>query len=222
MIAPITNLHNTPSRFLLSKPRKSDILLVKPRIRIANMSLAYGRDILSIPGPSIIPDRVLQAMHRPAPNIYEGDLIDLTARIKTDLQAVARTKGEALIYIANGHGGWEAALSNIVNRGDKLLALSTGRFTKGWIEIAKPMGAVVDEIDFGTNAPIDPQKVEDALRADKNHEIKAVITVQTDTASSIKNDIPALRKAMNAANDDSARPRLQSYLRKSVGGPSTL
>jgi len=118
------------------------------------MSLAYGRDILSIPGPSIIPDRVLQAMHRPAPNIYEGDLIDLTARIKTDLQAVARTKGEALIY---------------------------------------------DEIDFGTNAPIDPQKVEDALRADKNHEIKAVITVQTDTASSIKNDIPALRKAMNAA-----------------------
>ncbi len=163
------------------------------------MSLAYGRDILSIPGPSIIPDRVLQAMNRPAPNIYEGELVDLTARIKTDLQAVARTKGDALIYIANGHGGWEAALSNVVNRGDKLLALSTGRFTKGWIEMAKPLGAVVEELDFGTNAPVDPQKLEDALRADKNHEIKAVITVQTDTASSIKNDIPALRKAMDAA-----------------------
>ena len=163
------------------------------------MSLAFGRDILSIPGPSMIPDRVLQAMHRPAPNIYEGDLIDLTARIKTDLQAVARTKGEALIYIANGHGGWEAALSNVVNRGDKLLALSTGRFTKGWIAIADALGAVTTEIDFGTNAPIDPQKVEDALRADKNHEIIAVITVQTDTASSVKNDIAALRKAIDAA-----------------------
>ncbi len=163
------------------------------------MSLAFGRDILSIPGPSMIPDRVLQAMHRPAPNIYEGDLIDLTARIKTDLQAVARTKGEALIYIANGHGGWEAALSNVVNRGDKLLALSTGRFTKGWIAIAEPLGAEVQELDFGPNAPIDPSQVESALRADKTHEIKAVITVQTDTASSVKNDIKALRAAMDAA-----------------------
>lgn len=163
------------------------------------MSLAFGRDILSIPGPSMIPDRVLQAMHRPAPNIYEGDLIDLTARIKDDLCQIADTKGEALIYIGNGHGGWEAALSNIVNRGDKLLALSTGRFTKGWIEIAKPLGAIVEEIDFGTNQPIDPQMVEDALRADKTHDIKAVITVQTDTASSVKNDIQALRAAMDAA-----------------------
>ncbi len=163
------------------------------------MSLAYGRDILSIPGPSMIPDRVLQAMHRPAPNIYEGDLIELTARIKTDLQAVARTKGEAIIYIANGHGGWEAALSNVVNRGDKLLALSTGRFTKGWIEIAKPLGAIVEELDFGTNAAIDPQRVEDALKADTSHDIRAVITVQTDTASSVKNDIAALRQALDAA-----------------------
>ena len=163
------------------------------------MSLAFGRDILSIPGPSMIPDRVLQAMHRPAPNIYEGDLIDLTARIKDDLKEVAQTDGEALIYIANGHGGWEAALSNIVNRGDKLLALSTGRFTRGWIEIAKPLGADVTEIDFGTDAPIDPQKVEDALRADRAHEIRAVICVQTDTASSVKNDIKALRAAIDAA-----------------------
>ena len=163
------------------------------------MSLAYGRDILSIPGPSIIPDRVLQAMQRPAPNIYAGELVELTARIKDDLKAVAGTEGEALIYIANGHGGWEAALSNIVNRGEKLLALSTGRFTKGWIAIAEPLGAEVTEIDFGTNQPIDPQKVEDALRADKAHEIRAVITVQVDTASSVKNDIQALRAAIDAA-----------------------
>ncbi len=163
------------------------------------MSLAFGRDILSIPGPSMIPDRVLQAMHRPAPNIYEGELIDLTYRIKDDLAEVARTKAEALIYIANGHGGWEAALSNIVNRGDKLLALSTGRFTKGWMEIARPLGAECIELDFGTNKPIDPTLVEETLRADKTHEIRAVITVQTDTASSVKNDIKALREAMDAA-----------------------
>lgn len=163
------------------------------------MSLAFGRDILSIPGPSIMPDRVLQSMQRPAPNIYEGPLLEMTAQIKRDLQEVAGTTAEALIYIANGHGGWEAALSNVVNRGDKLLALSTGRFTKGWIDIAKPLGAVVEELDFGHNAPIDPQQVEDLLRADRNHEIRAVITVQTDTASSVKNDIKAVRDAIDAA-----------------------
>ena len=164
------------------------------------MSLAFGRDILSIPGPSMIPDRVLQAMHRPAPNIYEGDLIDLTYRIKDDLKTVAGTRSQALIYIANGHGGWEAALSNVINRGDKVLALSTGRFTKGWAEMAKQLGADVIELDFGRNSAVDPDVVETALRDDKHKEIKAVICVQTDTASSIKNDIPSIRKAIDAAS----------------------
>lgn len=163
------------------------------------MSLAYGREFLSIPGPSMMPDRVLQAMHRAAPNIYEGDLIDLTARIKTDLQTVADTTADALLYIANGHGAWEAALSNIVNRGDKLLALNTGRFTSGWAAMATPLGAEVEIIDFGTHDPIDPDQLETRLRADRNHEIKAIICVQTDTATSVKNDIPAVRAAIDAA-----------------------
>ena len=163
------------------------------------MSLAFGRPQLSIPGPSIFPDRVLNAMHRAAPNIYEGEIIDLTARIKTDLQDVARTKGEALIYIANGHGGWEAALSNIVNRGDVILSLETGRFTFGWAEMARDLGAEIETIDFGTNTSIDPQRVEDHLRADSAGRIKAILAVHTDTASGVRNDIRALRAAIDAA-----------------------
>ena len=77
------------------------------------MSLSFGRDLLAIPGPSVIPDRVLNAMHRASPNIYEGELLDLTDRILADLKTLAGTMHHAAIYIANGHGAWEAALANI-------------------------------------------------------------------------------------------------------------
>ena len=69
-------------------------------------SLDRGRTQLAIPGPSIIPDRVLQAMHRASPNIYEGELLDMVAGIMPDLKSVARTSHEVAIYIANGHGTW--------------------------------------------------------------------------------------------------------------------
>lgn len=163
------------------------------------MSLAFGRETLAIPGPSMIPDRVLRAMHQPSPDIYDGPLIDLTDRIKADLQAVARTRAEALIYIGNGHAGWEAVLSNLVVPGDRLLALATGRFTKGWVEMAKPFGAAVETLDFGADRGIELAQVEDALRADKDGAIRAVLAVQVDTASSVRNDIAGLRAAIDAA-----------------------
>lgn len=163
------------------------------------MSLAYGRPFGALPGPSVIPDRVLRAMHRPAPDIYGAALADTTAQIKIDLQTMARTTAPALIYIGNGHAGWEAALNNIVNPGDHLLALETGRFTKGWANVAERLGAHVERIDFGARAAFDPGLVEDRLRADRAHKIKAIVCVQVDTASSVLNDIPALRAAIDVA-----------------------
>lgn len=163
------------------------------------MSFAFGRSILSIPGPSIIPDRVLNAMHKTPPNIYEGEIVDLTARIKRDLQAVARTKGDALIYISNGHGAWEAALSNVIPKSGKLLFLATGRFALGWAEMATKMGADVEVLDFGIEAAVDPDRLEARLREDRTHEIKAILVCQTDTASSVRNDVALIRQAIDAA-----------------------
>ena len=77
------------------------------------MSSAGGRAYLAIPGPSVMPEEVLRAMHRAAPNIYEGELHELTHSLIPDLKYVARTDGFATIYIANGHGAWEAALANV-------------------------------------------------------------------------------------------------------------
>lgn len=164
------------------------------------MSLSFGRDLFMTPGPSVIPDRVLNAMHRAAPNIYAGPLITLVDDVLGNLRKVARTKHNAAIYIANGHGVWEASLNNIAARGDKVLALVTGGFGMGWANTARQMGIEVELLDFGTTAGFDAQRVTDALKADKSGEIKAVLSVQTDTSTSVNNNIPALRAAIDAAN----------------------
>lgn len=161
------------------------------------MSLANGRTYLAIPGPSIMPDAVLQAMHRASPNIYRGELIDLTASLIPDLRAVARTDGDCAIYIGNGHAAWEAALSNTLSRGDTVLVLATGRFCIGWGEMAARLGVNVQTIDYGQNSDIDMGQVAQALEADKDHKIKAILAVHVDTATSIKNDIAALRATMS-------------------------
>lgn len=163
------------------------------------MSLANGRPYLAIPGPSTMPDRVLGAMHRAAPNIYEGALIDETAQILADLKRVAHCSSHVAIYIGNGHAAWEAVNTNLFSKGDKVLMLATGRFGINWARGLTGLGVDVEVLDFGLKAPADPAALEARLKADSGHEIKAVLVCQTDTASSIRSDVPALRAAMDAA-----------------------
>ena len=163
------------------------------------MSLANGRPYLAIPGPSTMPDRVLGAMHRAAPNIYEGALIDETAQIVADLKRVAQCSSHVAMYIGNGHAAWEAVNTNLFSKGDKVLMLATGRFGINWARGLTGLGVDVEVLDFGLKSPADPAALEARLKADSGHEIKAVLVCQTDTASSIRSDVPALRAAMDAA-----------------------
>ena len=163
------------------------------------MSGSGGRPHLAIPGPSIMPDPVLRAMHRAAPNIYAGELPDMMPQMVADLCKVARTDGQAAIYIANGHGVWEAALANTVAPGDTVLVLATGRFGHGWAEVAQARGLVVETLDFGRSSAVDAARVEDRLRADTEGRIKAVLATHVDTSTSVLNDIAGLRRALDAA-----------------------
>ncbi|WP_435168287.1 pyridoxal-phosphate-dependent aminotransferase family protein [Falsirhodobacter sp. 1013] len=161
------------------------------------MSLANGRHYLAIPGPSAMPDRVLNAMHRAAPNIYEGALHEMVNGIVPDLKWVAGTAQNVAIYIGNGHAAWEAAISNMFSRGDKALVCVTGHFGLGWAAAARAMGVEVEVIDFGRNTPVDPARVEEALRA--HSDVKAVLVTQVDTATTVLNDVAAVRRAIDAA-----------------------
>lgn len=96
------------------------------------MTVRAGREFLAIPGPTTIPDEVLRAMHRPALDIYSGQMVELTDGLLRDLSKLFATKGQSYIYIANGHGAWEAVLSNVLSRGDKVLVLESGSFAMNW------------------------------------------------------------------------------------------
>lgn len=164
------------------------------------MSLRQGRSYLAIPGPSVMPDAVLQAMHRPSPNIYEGELIALTESLFPDLLHVARSSAKVAIYIGNGHAAWEAALANVVSEGDRILLLATGNFGHGWADMAERVGAIVDRVDFGKRSPIDVEQLTEALK--KRNDYKAVLTVHVDTATSAKSDVAAVRTALDDAGSD--------------------
>ena len=161
------------------------------------MSLANGRSYTAIPGPSVMPDRVLAAMMRPAPDIYDPDLHDLVAGLVGDLNKVARNSGHVAMYICNGHGLWEAALQNITAPGDLVLVPATGSFGHGWAEMARSIGRRVEVIEHGRQSPIDPERVRSALRADRGGRIKVVLAVHVDTSSSVRSDIAALRAVID-------------------------
>jgi alanine-glyoxylate transaminase/serine-glyoxylate transaminase/serine-pyruvate transaminase len=163
------------------------------------MKLNKGRMLTSMPGPSVIPDRVLSAMHAPMPNIYSGAIVETSMSNFNELPAIARTDGQVFIAITNGHGAWEMALTNTLSRGDHVLVLGCGRFAEGWGDQAKMLGAEVELIMAPERSPVDPAVVEERLRADTEHKIKAVLVVQVDTASGVWNDIAAIGKAISSA-----------------------
>jgi alanine-glyoxylate transaminase / serine-glyoxylate transaminase / serine-pyruvate transaminase len=162
------------------------------------MVVRAGREFLAIPGPTTMPDEVLQAMHRPAMDIYSEQMVQLTDGLLRDLSRLFATKGQSYIYIANGHGAWEAVISNVLSRGDKILVLESGRFAVGWGNAAAAMGVDVEVLKGDWRRAVKPAAVEARLRQDKEHRIKAILAVQVDTASGAFNDIEAIGKAIKS------------------------
>ena len=166
------------------------------------MSVRAGREFLAIPGPTTVPDEVLRAMHRPAVDIYSGPLLALTDGLLRDVARVFNTTGRAYIYIANGHGAWEAAVTNVLSKGDKILVLESGRFAINWGESARRMGVEVEILKGDMRRAVRPAEVEARLKADKGGTIKAIMVAQIDTATGVVNDIPAIGQAIRAAGHD--------------------
>ncbi len=166
------------------------------------MTVRHGREFLAIPGPTTVPDAVLNAMHQPARDIYSDELLSLTSTCLADLKTVFQTTGDTYIYAANGHGAWEAALVNTLSRGDKVLILESGRFAVGWGEMAHKLGVEVEILPGSHHAAVKPDAVAKRLSQPDGNTFKAVLVVQVDTATGVVNDIPAIRKAISHANSD--------------------
>ena len=158
-----------------------------------------GTRLLHSPGPSNVPKAVLDAMTNQPMDMGDPRVDACIDACEEGLKALLNApSAEVFMYAANGHGVWEAMIVNLLAPGQKVLIPGTGHFSDSWALMAEAMGAVVLRTPYHEGYPIDPVAVQDALRADTKHEIVAVFTVHTDTASSTTNDVLALRQAMDA------------------------
>lgn len=159
-----------------------------------------GRNHLYVPGPTNIPDEVLSAMHVPSEDHRSPIFPNLFKPLLEDLKKVFKTEtGHAFIFPATGTAGWEIALTNTLSPGDKVLIYRFGQFSHLWAAMAKRLDfdVIVVERPWGEGIPLDD--LEARLKADSQHEIKAVLATHNETATGVTSDIGGVRKAMDAA-----------------------
>ena len=159
-----------------------------------------GTKSLFVPGPTNVPDEIRRVMDVPMEDHRAPDLPAFTLPLFADLKKIFKTEtGQVFLFPASGTGGWEAAITNTLNPGDKVLAARFGQFSHLWIDLCQRLGLDVQivECDWGTGVPV--QIFADILAADTQHEIKAVLATQNETATGVQSNIATLRTAMDAA-----------------------
>jgi alanine-glyoxylate transaminase/serine-glyoxylate transaminase/serine-pyruvate transaminase len=164
-----------------------------------------GRNFLFVPGPTNIPDRVQRAMIVAMEDHRSSRFPDLSMSVLSDLKKVFKTdEGQVFIFPSSGTGAWEAALTNTLSPGNKVLASSFGQFSYLWIDMAQRLGFDVEiqEVEWGEGVPL--AWTEELLRADSKHEIKAILACHNETATGVTSDIAGLRRLM----DDVGHPAL--------------
>ncbi|MDQ6629226.1 MAG: aminotransferase class V-fold PLP-dependent enzyme [Pseudomonadota bacterium] len=159
-----------------------------------------GIRLLHSPGPTRVPDEVVNAMARQPTDLADARLQVLIAACESGMKELLQTqRAEVFFYAANGHGGWEAVIANLVAPGTSVLIPGTGHFSGGWAEQVEAFGGVALRTPYVEGLPIDPAAVEAVLRNDSAHRIAAVFVIHTDTASGTTCDLTALRRAIDAA-----------------------
>ena len=154
-----------------------------------------------IPGPTNIPDRLRHAMNVQTRDHRAPDFVETFAPVLAGTKKVFGTEeGEVITFPASGTGGWEAGITNTLSPGDKVLIARYGTFSHRWIDLCQRHGLHVDVIEcaWGSGAPAD--KFADILSADKQHQYKAVMVTHNETATGVRSDIAAVRKAMDSCD----------------------
>ena len=168
-----------------------------------------GRHFLQIPGPSPVPDRILRAISLPTIDHRGPEFAALGKKVLAGLQQIFQTRHPVVIYPASGTGAWEAALVNVMSPGDHVLMYETGHFASLWNRMALRLGlkpeflALPGSDDTGLPVSwrhgVQAELIEERLRADREHRIKAVCVVHNETSTGVTSDIAAVRRAIDAA-----------------------
>src|SRR5256885_171999 len=164
-----------------------------------------GRNFLFVPGPTNVPDRVQRAMMVAMEDHRSSRFPELSSSVLNDLKKVFKTAtGQVFIFPSSGTGAWEAALTNTLSPGDRILAARFGQFSHLWVDMAQRLGYDVEvlDVEWGEGVPLG--RYEEILRADKRHQIKGVLACHNETATGVTSDIAAVRRAL----DDAKHPAL--------------
>jgi alanine-glyoxylate transaminase / serine-glyoxylate transaminase / serine-pyruvate transaminase len=164
-----------------------------------NTSRQPGRHFLQIPGPTPVPDRVLRAIDMPLIDQRGPEFAKLGKRVLEGIKTIFKTTQPVIIYTATGTGAWEAALTNTLSPGDRVLMIETGQFAALWKVMAERLGLKPEFIKTDWRVGADPKLIEEHLRNDKAHEIKAICVLHNETATGCLSPIGEIRKAMDAA-----------------------
>ena len=163
---------------------------------------AAGRHFLQIPGPTNVPDRVLRAMDYPTIDHRGPQFAEIGAKCLAGMKTIFKTDSHAVIYPASGTGAWESALVNTLQEGDLVLMVETGHFASLWHKMASRLGLETEFLATDWRRGVDPQQVEDRLRADTENKIKAVCIVHNETSTGSTSRVNEVRLAMNNAGHD--------------------
>jgi alanine-glyoxylate transaminase / serine-glyoxylate transaminase / serine-pyruvate transaminase len=164
-----------------------------------NSARAAGRHFLQIPGPTPVPDRVLRAMDTPLIDHRGPEFARLNKRALEGIKTIFKTTNPVIIYTATGTGAWEAALTNTLSPGDRVLMVETGQFATLWKKMAERIGLKPEFIATDWRQGADPKAIEAKLREDKGKEIKAVCVLHNETSTGALTPIAEIRKAIDAA-----------------------
>ena len=163
---------------------------------------AAGRHFLQIPGPTNVPDRVLRAMDYPTIDHRGPQFAEIGAKCLAGMKTIFKTDSHAVIYPASGTGAWESALVNTLHEGDLVLMVETGHFASLWHKMASRLGLETEFLATDWRRGVDPQQVEDRLRADTENNIKAVCIVHNETSTGSTSRVNEVRLAMNNVGHD--------------------
>ena len=169
-----------------------------------------GRHFLQIPGPSPVPDRILRAMSLPTIDHRGPEFGRLGLKVLGGIQQIFQTRHPVAIYPASGTGAWEAALANTMSPGDLVLMYETGHFAALWQKMATRLGLKTEFVSEPGTCPetglpaswrrgVNAALIEERLRSDASHQIKAVCVVHNETSTGVTSDIAAVRRAIDAA-----------------------
>ena len=154
-----------------------------------------------IPGPTNIPEVLRKACDMPTIDHRSPLFGQILHPARASVQTILKSdKAEVFIFPSTGTGGWETALTNCLSEGNKVLAARNGMFSRRWIDMCQRHGLDVQVVETPWGAGLPAERYAEILAADKNHEIKVVLATHNETATGVKSDIAAVRRALDAAD----------------------